>query len=125
MTGVTSPISRVLRMNAISDSRPSIAMRRHDAQIAALRDDLESRCDPFPEELSEGDLIDQLGDVARARIAPHLRIITPPPIVAIHDDSRVRLSIAALRHYLECPLQGAARHALGMSEDDEDDEVDR
>lgn len=97
---------------------------RHDAQMAALRDDLESRCDPVPEELSEGGLIDQLGDVARARIAPHLRIITPPPIVAIHDDSRVRLSLAALRHYLECPLQGAARHALGMSEDDEDDEVD-
>ena len=97
---------------------------RHDAQMAVLREDRESRCEPVPEELSGNDVIDRLGEVARARIAPHLRIITPPPIIAIHDDSRVRLSLAALRHYLECPLQGAARHALGMSEDDEGDEVD-
>ena len=35
---------------------------------------------------------------------------------------RVRLSISALRHYLECPLQGAARYALGMREDEDGDD---
>jgi exodeoxyribonuclease V gamma subunit len=97
---------------------------RHDAQMAALREDLESHCNPLPEVPSADGLMDQLGAVARSQIAPRLRIITPPPIVAILDESRVRLSLAALRHYLECPLQGAARHALGMSEDDDDDDAD-
>jgi exodeoxyribonuclease V gamma subunit len=68
--------------------------------------------------------LNQLGDDARGKLAPLLRVIEPPPVVASKDDSRVRLSISALRHYLECPLQGAARHALGMSEEDDDEETD-
>src|SRR4029077_2458678 len=30
---------------------------------------------------------------------------------------------SALRHYLECPLQGAARHALGLREEDDGDDA--
>jgi exodeoxyribonuclease V gamma subunit len=101
---------------------------RRNAQIAALRDDLnqrsvagspevESACEPL-------DQLDRLGDDARAKLIPLLRIIEPPPVVASQDDARVRLSISALRRYLECPLQGAARHALGMTEEDDDEDGD-
>jgi exodeoxyribonuclease V gamma subunit len=98
------------------------------ARIAALRDDLDRRSYAHSQQAeSTGDPIDQLsqlGDDARAQLTPLLRIIEPPPLVASKDDSRVRLSISALRHYLECPLQGAARHALGMSEEDDDEDID-
>lgn len=97
---------------------------RRGAQIAALRDDLEKHCDTTPDAESGRGLIEQLGDAARAVLAPMLRIVEPPAVVAGNEEARVRLSISALRHYLECPLQGAARHALGMSEDDDGDEED-
>ena len=101
---------------------------RRNAQIAALRDDLNQRSvADSPEDQSVCDPLDQLerlGDDARAKLVPLLRIIEPPPVVASIDDARVRLSISALRHYLECPLQGAARHALGMSEEDDDHDED-
>jgi exodeoxyribonuclease V gamma subunit len=98
---------------------------RRGAEIAALRDDLEGQCDLPSDTESSRDLIDKLGDAARAALLPRLRIVEPPAVVARNEDSRVRLSISALRHYLECPLQGAARHALGMrGDDDGDDEYD-
>lgn len=97
---------------------------RRGARMAAIRDDLDSRCD-LSHEMAAGDsLIERLGDATRAKITPLLRIVTPPPMVAINDVSRVRLSIAALRHYLECPLQGAARHALAMRDDDDGDDME-
>ncbi len=101
---------------------------RRGAQFTALRDDLVNRCGA---DLSQGksdrgpaEQLRQLGDEARGKLIPLLRIIEPPPIVTRNDDARVRLSFSALRHYLECPLQGAARYALGMSEEDDFDEED-
>ncbi len=110
---------------------------RRGSQIAALRDELETHCatnlpetrigaDPIDQVALVGpnELLNQLGDAARATLKPLLRIVEPPAIVIGREDARVRLSLSALRHYLECPLQGAARHALGMNEEDTDDEED-
>ncbi len=95
---------------------------RRGAEIAALREDLEQRCGPSAKVESSRELIDRLGDAARAVLLPRLRIIGPPAVISRNEDSRVRLSISALRHYLECPLQGAARYALGMREDEDGDD---
>ncbi len=45
-------------------------------------------------------------------------------MIASPEDAHLKLSISALRHYLECPLQGAARHALGMREEDDGDDAE-
>jgi exodeoxyribonuclease V gamma subunit len=96
---------------------------RRSAQIAALRADLELRCGTPPEPESDGSLLDHLSEAAREKVAPRLRLVTPPQPVTVNDEAgRVRLSIAALRHYLECPLQGAARYALGMRDEDDGDD---
>lgn len=97
---------------------------RRGAQIAALHADLERRCGPTAEIALNGSLLDRLSARARAEIAPALRIVSPPPAIASSGAARVRLSISALRHYLECPLQGAARHALGMRDEDDGDDAD-
>ncbi len=97
---------------------------RRGAQIAALRADLDRRCDPTPESERESSLLEHLSAPARAVIAPALHILSPPAVTANPEDTRVRLSISALRHYLECPLQGAARHALGMRDEDHDRDAD-
>jgi len=97
---------------------------RRAAQIAALRADLERRCGPAPETQRAAGLLENFSASARDKIAPRLHIVTAPAVIAGPEDTRVRLSISALRHYLECPLQGAARHALGMREEDDGDEPD-
>jgi len=97
---------------------------RRGAQSAALRADLEQCCGPMPETERDCSVLERLSAAARGQLAPRLRIIEPPAVTASAGDSRVRLSISALRHYLECPLQGAARYALGMREEDDGDEED-
>jgi exodeoxyribonuclease V gamma subunit len=97
---------------------------RRSAQIAAMRADLERRCGPIPETARDQSVLEQLSEAARDQLEPRLRIIEAPVVIVGSEDSRVRLTISALRHYLECPLQGAARYALGMRDEDDDDEGD-
>lgn len=97
---------------------------RRDAQIAALRADLETRCGPVPESEGNSSLLEQLSRTARNEIVSRLRIVEPPAVTTSIGDSRVTLTISALRRYLECPLQGAARYALGMREEDDGDDAD-
>lgn len=98
---------------------------RRGAEIAALREDLEQHCGLSANAESSRELVDRLGAAARTALLPRLGLVTPPAVIPRHEDSRVRLSISALRHYLECPLQGAARYALGMrEEEDVDDEYE-
>jgi len=95
---------------------------RRGAEIAALGEDLEQRCGLFAKAESSRELVERLGESARDALLPRLRIVAPPAVISRNEDSRVRLSISALRHYLECPLQGAARYALGMREDEDGDD---
>ncbi len=96
---------------------------RRSAQIAAIRADLERRCGPMRESERDQSVLEQLSEAARDQLEPRLRIIEAPAVIVGGEDSRVRLTISALRHYLECPLQGAARYALGMRDEDDDDDA--
>ena len=48
----------------------------------------------------------------------HLRLYDLPAAPPLPDELRLRLT--SLRRFLECPLQGYARHALGLTESEED-----
>ncbi len=102
---------------------------RRGARMTALRDDLEQWRGRAP---SAGRrdrlLLDEFRPELRDQLSAILRIAEPP---ARRGDDASRapelvLPIAALRRFLECPLQGAARYALGMTDenDDADDSQD-
>ena len=96
----------------------------HGARMAALRTDLATACDGIA--LPGEGLLESLAPQVRSGLAPALRVIEMPSSTGAEsatDPREIPLSLGALRRYLECPLQGAARYALGMiDEDDEDDQ---
>ncbi|MBS2030451.1 MAG: exodeoxyribonuclease V subunit gamma [Deltaproteobacteria bacterium] len=58
-------------------------------------------------------------------LANRLALAAPPEMAAEHVE-RVRVSLAALRHFLECPLQGWAEYGLRLADDaDFEDMQDR
>jgi exodeoxyribonuclease V gamma subunit len=93
---------------------------RRGARIAALRSDLEthSRGAPLPSRSEEliGALDPQIQEIMRRQ----LRVVELPEVKgsSIREDREIRVTVSALRHYLECPLQGAARYALGMQSEE-------
>jgi exodeoxyribonuclease V gamma subunit len=97
---------------------------RSAARMAALRDDLDRACGgglPRNEPLME-----IFAPEVRDQLAPALRILEPPvsSASAPQEQREIHLPLAALRRFLECPLQGAAQYALGMAEDEGGDEED-
>jgi exodeoxyribonuclease V gamma subunit len=94
------------------------------ARMVALRADLEKSCgrEVRREELT----LEMLAPTVREKLAPALRVIDLPldgsDLPA--ENREINLPLAALRKYLECPLQGAAQYALGMLVDDDGDEED-
>jgi exodeoxyribonuclease V gamma subunit len=62
-------------------------------------------------------LLESLDPDLRARLAGSLGLFELPARSALNADE-LDLPLAAVRRFLECPLQGAARYALGMVEDD-------
>jgi exodeoxyribonuclease V gamma subunit len=97
---------------------------RGAARMDALRNDLDRACGgALPQ---EEPFVEALAPEVRSKLEPALRIIDPPvsAAVAARDKREVHLSLAALRRFLECPLQGAAQYALGMADDDGGDEED-
>jgi exodeoxyribonuclease V gamma subunit len=71
------------------------------------------------------ELLELLPAPARVALTPALRIVKlPEPEGARAADRVIPLSLGALRRFLECPLQGAARYALGMMDDDDADAQD-
>jgi exodeoxyribonuclease V gamma subunit len=62
-------------------------------------------------------LLEKLDPEVRARLAGSLGLFELPVKSAPNADE-LDLPLAAVRRFLECPLQGAARYALGMVEDD-------
>ena len=103
-------------------SLPSFsAEARGEARMVALRRAIDAAGGPPPEDLQ--DLLARLPQASRALLAERVRLASPP------DDgqatsARRSVTLSALRGFLECPLQGAARFALGMREEDDatDDE---
>ena len=89
---------------------------RRGARMIALHDHLEqaagNRAVPGREEL-----LDQLDAGVRAELSGSLGLFELPGKAASRSGD-FDLPIAAIRRFLECPLQGAARYALGMVDDD-------
>src|SRR5208283_2131548 len=67
-------------------------------------------------------LLDRLGGKLRECLQADLQFAefdAAPNAARQAPAEEIELPIAALRKYLECPLQGAARYALGMLEDED------
>ena len=93
---------------------------RRGARMSALRADLERHCEraPLPERAR---LWDAMSAEAREKLRSSLGRIEIPAAAGARVDvlEEISLPLSALRRFLECPLQGAARYALGMLDDDE------
>jgi len=94
---------------------------RRGARMLALRQKLDApathRAKPHRERL-----LDRLGGKLRERVQEDLQFaeFETAPAAARHAPmEELALPIAAIRKYLECPLQGAARYSLGMLEDED------
>jgi exodeoxyribonuclease V gamma subunit len=100
---------------------------RRGARMAALRKNLADYCGDVPLPGRDERLLDQLAPDVRNAVRRSLRISDPPLATGkqIGAPPELRLSLAALRRFLECPLQGAARYALKMAEDDQGAGEDR
>ncbi|HEV3112567.1 MAG TPA: exodeoxyribonuclease V subunit gamma, partial [Candidatus Binataceae bacterium] len=97
---------------------------RRAARMAALRADLNLACTGTPP--SDEPLLEMLAPQVQLDLSPALRKVMPPVSngKVLRDKREIHLPLAALRRYLECPLQGAARYALGMIDEDGGDEDD-
>ena len=94
---------------------------RRGARMLALRKKIDAaaanRAKPDREPL-----LDRLGGKLRECLQADLQFAefdTAPNAARREPAEELELPIAALRKYLECPLQGAARYALGMLEDED------
>jgi exodeoxyribonuclease V gamma subunit len=107
--------------------RPQLVSFDHNAhrwaQIAAIRNDLEKRCGQS-QLASDESLLDRMAPRVSEKLKSRLRFITLPRRSALVATRELLLPIAALRRYLECPLQGAARYALGLFEQEDGDDQD-
>ncbi len=93
---------------------------RRGARIIAMRQALKDHCgDATLPARSEG-LIEKLAEDVRSALRKTLRVIEPEKSAAVDEEREIILPIAALRNFLECPLQGAARYALGIVDEDGD-----
>jgi exodeoxyribonuclease V gamma subunit len=96
---------------------------RRGARMLALRQKLDAETDRAKSE-SES-LLDRLDAKSRERVRADLQFVE----FAAESDAKnhapaeeIALPIAAIRRYLECPLQGAARYSLGMLDDEDSPE---
>lgn len=100
---------------------------RRGARMAALRADLARQVPiSLPARRDSPPLLERLDAIVAERLREILKLETPAGANASRNLVRdeIRLSLAALRKFLECPLQGASRYALGMLEDDDADDDD-
>ncbi|HKN01817.1 MAG TPA: exodeoxyribonuclease V subunit gamma [Candidatus Binataceae bacterium] len=89
---------------------------RRGARMAALRDTLARATNgaPLP---PRDELLDRIDSKTCARLEESLGLFELPQKAAAGADE-INLPLAAVRAFLECPLQGAARYALGMVQDE-------
>jgi exodeoxyribonuclease V gamma subunit len=92
------------------------------ARMALLRKCAREQAKPLPLPGRDDPLIEYLPDAIRPALRDALGLVAPPEAPAAADiaPEEITISLAALRRYLECPLQGAARYALGMTDDEDD-----
>jgi exodeoxyribonuclease V gamma subunit len=88
---------------------------RREAQAAALAADLRAAGGQPGERRA-------LAAALPARVREHLRLAAPPapPAPEAAPPATLRVPLATLRRFLECPLQGYASYWLRLAEDEED-----
>ncbi len=94
---------------------------RRGARMLALREKIDAAT-PGRTKLDGDRLLDSLGAKLRARVEKDLQFAkfeSPQTATNSAPAEELALPIAAIRKYLECPLQGAARYSLGMLEDED------
>ncbi len=91
---------------------------RRGARTAALRRDLQTKCEGMRLPARGEPLLGKLAESVQAELKQTLRVIESPSPEPIGDAVEISLPIAALRSFLECPLQGAARYALRIVDED-------
>ncbi len=92
---------------------------RRGARMLALRKKID---DAIPHRAKPDDdrLLDRLGGKSGERLREDLQFARFGTAPAATDRTQaLALPIAAIRKYLECPSQGAARYSLGMLEDED------
>ncbi|MFZ1886538.1 MAG: exodeoxyribonuclease V subunit gamma [Candidatus Binataceae bacterium] len=95
---------------------------RRGARVSVLREDLDRFTDDAAH-LDARELLTALAPEAREALRRTLRLPKiGEPAGTADREAVLDLPVAALRKFLECPAQGAARYALGMSEDEDTDE---
>lgn len=94
---------------------------RRGAEMAALRAALQEHCGAITVPGREARLLERVSDETRAKLKPVLPIIEAPraPAAKTGASKEIWLPLSALRKFLECPIQGAALYALGMSDDED------
>lgn len=95
------------------------------ARASVLRENLASFSGNPPAGVTAG-LPAGLKPEVRAELSQMMRQVEPPASSGAEASlcPEIVLPIAALRRFLECPIQGAARYALGMIDDGEDGSED-
>jgi exodeoxyribonuclease V gamma subunit len=94
---------------------------RRGARMLALRRKIEAGA-PGRKMWNGDRLLDSLGAKSRERVEADLQFAkfeAPSNSTTPAPPEKIWLPIAAIRKYLECPLQGAARYSLGMLEDED------
>jgi len=94
---------------------------RRGARMLALRQKIDAAATHRAEPQRER-LLDRLGGKLRERLQEDLQFAefeTAPAAASQAPMEEIALPIAAIRKYLECPFQGAARYSLGMLEDED------
>ncbi len=95
---------------------------RRGAMMAALRAQVARHCGDLPLPGRDEPIYERLSESSQDELRPLLGITRLPaaPQSNVGSPTEISLPISALRKFLECPLQGAARYVLGIFEDDED-----
>jgi exodeoxyribonuclease V gamma subunit len=111
--------------DASSDCDPELSSfdsdARRGARMLALRRKIEAGA-PGRKIWNGDQLLDSLGAKSRERVEADLQFAkfeAPSNTTTPAPPEKIWLPIAAIRRYLECPLQGAARYSLGMLEDED------
>jgi exodeoxyribonuclease V gamma subunit len=89
--------------------------------MAALRKDLERHMEGTPLPEAEQAILETVSTEVARSLEPALRLTDIPKPEEVRTDTaeRASLSITAIRKFLECPVQGSARYALGLFEEEE------
>jgi exodeoxyribonuclease V gamma subunit len=97
---------------------PAAPQARREAQIAALRQDLVARLGdrPITVRFLQAALKDSF-----APLGKRLEVVAKPEPATTAKPDTVRVSLAAIRRFLECPLQGGAAYLLRLEEAEEGD----